>query len=309
MKKLYYAITIILSVLATVLFVILAMASLKEVSTAITSILIAGISAGFMTVSILGLKNNSVIRGVVLEKIGVLLIGFGALVLSVGLYKTVYLLQAILIAVPVCGIGAFCFKIGMNVIKKSGEKAGALIQNEEWNTYIENLCSKMPFLRETLRAGASMDDIKAAEAEIGVQFPEKLRGLYLANDGDNGEAVCGMMLGFHFLSLDILRMEWRRSYAKTRWVPIGSDGGGNFIGVDLEPGGNGQVINFGRDEQGRTVLAENLGAFFERFTRIVCSDDFYIGEYDDEKVILLGTDNIEEGAYLTDYLKSADSVK
>jgi cell wall assembly regulator SMI1 len=95
-------------------------------------------------------------------------------------------------------------------------------------------------------------------------------------------------------------------------MPIGSDGGGNFIGVDLELNKNGtvgQVIGFGRDEQGKTVLAENLAELFDRFTRIVCSEDFHIGEYDGEKVIVLGADDVEEGSYLTDYLKSADSVK
>ena len=34
-----------------------------------------------------------------------------------------------------------------------------------------------------------------------------------------------------------------------------------------------------------------------------------IGEYDDEKVILLGTDDIDEGAYTPDYLRRPDSVK
>ncbi|MBR3517606.1 MAG: SMI1/KNR4 family protein [Lachnospiraceae bacterium] len=184
-----------------------------------------------------------------------------------------------------------------------------VIRNSEWNMYVEKLCEKMPYLRETLREGASAEDIRAAETETGCQFPDLLKGLYLTNDGDNAEALCGMLLGFHFLSLEAMRSEWRRSYANTKWIPIGSDGGGNFIGVDLENGTNGQVISFGRDEEGKTVLAENLGELFARFTRIVCSEDFYIGEYDDEQVIVLGTDDVEEGSYLTDYLKSEDSVK
>ena len=65
----------------------------------------------------------------------------------------------------------------------------------------------------------------------------------------------------------------------------------------------------GRDEKEVTVLAESLGALFERFTRIVCSEDFYIGDYDGKDVILLGTDDVDEGSYLTDYLKSENSVK
>ena len=312
MKKIYYILTIILSGLVMALFVILAAASLSELTVALFSLIIAGIAAGFMIMSILGLKNDSAIPGVILEKIGILLAGFSLAVLMVGITKLQYILQALLIFVPFCAVGAFCFKKGIDVIKKKSDKAEVPIENKEWNTYVEKLYEKMPSLRGNLRVGASADDIKAAETELGVQFPDELKGLYLTNDGDDAGAVCGMMLGFHVLSLESMRSEWRRSYAGTKWIPIASDGGGNFIGVDLGPDGDGtigHVINFGRDEEGKTVLAENLGSFFERFTRIVCSEDFYIGEYDGEEVILLGTDDIEEGSYLTDYLKSADSVK
>ena len=207
--------------------------------------------------------------------------------------------------------------------------------NHKWNTYKESLCVKMPFLRRTLREGASAEDIRAAEEEIALSFPDELKDLYLSNDGDNNEALCGMILGFHFLSLDSLLSEWRsmkkiaenadinygsrfsstpegcirKCYADTKWIPICSDGGGNFIGLDLNPDVNGtvgQIINFGRDEYHKTVLAESLDAFFVRLTRILYSKDFHIGEYDGEEVIFFGP---EEGAHLTDYLKSEASVK
>ena len=324
MKKVYYILTSIAAVLVMLLFVLLAVASLSELPLALFSLILAGIAAGFIAVSILGLIKDSSVFGVVLEKIGILLIGFGLAVLLAGITDKGNIIQALIIFVPAFGVGAFSFKKGIDVIRKKKvkqeDRAGNFSENSsenpagnaEWNAYLEKLCEKMPYIWENLREGASMDDIKAAETEMGVLFPDELKGLYLANDGDNGESVCGMMLGFRFLSLESMRSEWRRSYSGTKWIPIASDGGGNFIGVDLGSDGNskaGQVINYGRDEQGRTVLAENLGAFFERFTRIVCSEDFYIGEYDDEKVILLGTDDIEEGSYLTDYLKSEKSVK
>ena len=205
---------------------------------------------------------------------------------------------------------------------RNGDRENALkvlVEHKDWgwNAYKEALFSKMPFLRETLRAGVSEDSIKAAEAEIGAAFPSELKGLYLTNDGDNNEALCGMMLGFRFLSLQAMLTEWRSmkaiaEYAGKRWLPFGSDNGGNFIAVSLDPdnsGKTGQVINFGRDERVMTVIADSLGALFERFTRIVNSRDFYIGEYDGEDVILLGTDDVDEGSYLTDYLKSENSVK
>ena len=187
----------------------------------------------------------------------------------------------------------------------------------EWNTYTKTLFLKMPFLKETLRPGVAGDSIKTIEAEIGFAFPAELKNLYLTNDGDNNEALCGMMLGFRFLSLDEMFSEWRimksiAEYADKRWLPFGSDNGGNFIGVNADPdssGKAGRVIFFGRDEQEETVIADSLGALFERFTRIIMSPDFYIGEYDGEEVILLGTDDSDEGSYLFDYLNSEDSVK
>lgn len=80
--------------------------------------------------------------------------------------------------------------------------------NHAWNIYKKELFTRMPALRETLNQGASEDAVRAAEAEIGVTFPAELREMYLANDGDEAE-ICGVLLGFHFLSLDELLSEWR----------------------------------------------------------------------------------------------------
>ena len=316
MKRNYYYFSIILSALAIVIFTILAIASKDEVSTAVTTFLAAGIGLGFLIVSILGLKNKSAIKGIILEKIGILFMGFGVIVLVIGFFSIDMILQAVLISIPACAVGAFCFAKGLNV---NGKKAGStkkadnssniaqkysisnypeldgiipaeyrgyinqviadynalddkafwekynlheiwftaeefsqekaegrlgfiivnllvdknfilqldwkeepadylndlrscwegeekivefdldndqrylakvpkevemesiyevkikdFVLNDEWNTYIEKLCSKMPFLRETLRDGASEDEIKAAEEEMGVQFPGKL---------------------------------------------------------------------------------------------------------------------------------------
>lgn len=56
-------------------------------------------------------------------------------------------------------------------------------------------------------------------------------------------------------------------YFHVKWLPIFSDGGGNFIGLDLDPDTNGvknQVIVFGRDEEDMYVIAEDLDRFFDR---------------------------------------------
>lgn len=59
----------------------------------------------------------------------------------------------------------------------------------------------------------------------------------------------------------------KKKYFHYKWLPIFSDFGGNYIGIDLDPdikGTKGQVINFGRDEEDMFVLAENLESLFDK---------------------------------------------
>lgn len=56
-------------------------------------------------------------------------------------------------------------------------------------------------------------------------------------------------------------------YFHLKWIPLIEDHGGNYIGVDLDPGPSGtkgQVIVFGRDEYEMFVLAPSWDAFLDR---------------------------------------------
>ena len=56
-------------------------------------------------------------------------------------------------------------------------------------------------------------------------------------------------------------------YFHFKWLPVFSDGGGNYIGFDLDPDTKGiknQIIVFGRDEEDMFVLANDLDQFFDR---------------------------------------------
>nr|MCR5126920.1 SMI1/KNR4 family protein [Lachnospiraceae bacterium] len=331
MRKIYYIVTSILAVLATILFVALTLSPSPEDdgSMFIITLLLIAMAAGCLVLSVIGLKNNNPIRPVVSEKAGILIGGFGVIVFVVGLFSDGLMLQALPIAIPALALGILCFVKG----KKKLEAAKAA---EKWEAYKEALFAKMPSPKATLREGASAADIRDAENELGLRFPEELKGLYLANDGDNKKSVCGMILGLHFLSLNEMRREWRsmkktledpainnncqststpegcikRCYGNNKWLPLASDASGNYIGIDLDPdihGTAGQIINWGRDEENKMVFAKNADAFWERLTGIVNSRDFFIGDYDGEDVILLGTDDIEEGTHLTDYLKHTAS--
>ena len=68
-------------------------------------------------------------------------------------------------------------------------------------------------------------------------------------------------------------------YFHNKWIPFISDGGGNFIGYDLDPeqsGTKGQIIIFGRDELESTVVGKSLTEFLTKI-----SDDlsFNNGKY------------------------------
>lgn len=332
MKKVYYISTIIFAVFVVLLFDVLALSALEEKSTAVGALLVSIIAIGCLILSITGLRKDQHVGGIFLEKIGIILIGFALIVLEIGLFSIENILQAIIIVIIAAILGALSFVAGIRLIKRKRTETFS------FNLYKEMLFERMPHLSKTLNEGVSSKDIREAENIIGIRFPEYLKELYLTNNGDDNEAICGMIMGLHFMSLESMLKEWRelkkiaddpkinnngsfsstpmasikRCYADAKWIPFCTDGGGNFIGIDLAPGPNGkagQIINFGRDEGNKAVLAKDMNAFFERLIRIIKSDDFYIADYDGEDVILLGTDDIEEGFHLTDYLKSADSVK
>lgn len=58
----------------------------------------------------------------------------------------------------------------------------------------------------------------------------------------------------------------KKKYFHIKWIPLISDFGGNYIGIDLDPDSNGtkeQVIIFGRDEEDMIVLANSWGEFLD----------------------------------------------
>lgn len=56
----------------------------------------------------------------------------------------------------------------------------------------------------------------------------------------------------------------KTDFVNSSWIPFLHDGGGNFIGIDNDPdinGAKGQIINWGRDEHDRFVIAKDLKEF------------------------------------------------
>jgi cell wall assembly regulator SMI1 len=141
-----------------------------------------------------------------------------------------------------------------------------------------------------LSPGCSEAELAELERLVGTDLPDDFMDLYRWRDGQKTRHYSGIFYGLPFISLAEVRQEWlgwkplfgdssfdspsfksapsgaiKEMYASPGWIPFAIDGGGNSLGIDLDPGPagtRGQVINFGRDEFEKFVLAPSLDAFF-----------------------------------------------
>lgn len=128
LKKVYYIMTGILSVLVILLLVIATIPSAAsrhgsdDLAGNLTTVLLAFIAAGFLFLSVKGMFQDCYIPGIMLEKVGVLFVGLGLIVFITGLLSQGKMLEALLICVPAFIIGVVCFIIGMKLINKKREQ-------------------------------------------------------------------------------------------------------------------------------------------------------------------------------------------
>lgn len=152
---------------------------------------------------------------------------------------------------------------------------------ERWATELD--------ARLDLNPGCDEGELDALELEIGHPLPEDFRAFYRIHDGQKRGADFGLIYGLPLMSLaeiaesrrrwDEIAATWsdhahqrclsgervKPLYANRMWVPFTHDWGGNHLGLDLDPGPTGlvgQVINFGRDEQDKYVLADSFTAMW-----------------------------------------------
>ena len=152
------------------------------------------------------------------------------------------------------------------------------------------LAEHVPALAADLAAPASEADIQILADTVGSTTTEPFAALYRFHDGQQSPTP-GLFFGLQFLSSAEAAQEWERwaeqlrddpalvtdieasavpegtvhaVYASGRWVPFASDGAGNHLAIDLDPGPDGtpgQVISFGVDEATRFLLAPSAAAF------------------------------------------------
>lgn len=163
------------------------------------------------------------------------------------------------------------------------------------------------YFQPFLNAPATIEEIQYAESEMGIAFPDELRNLYLAHNGEDKSGP-GLFFGLPFLSLDEVLDEWRiwkrieeddffnfdafsipTEYIKERyvnhyWIPISKDYGGNNLGIDVDPdekGKVGQVINFGRDEEVKYVIANRISDLLLFILQTLKNKNFTIHQEED----------------------------
>jgi cell wall assembly regulator SMI1 len=161
---------------------------------------------------------------------------------------------------------------------------------ESWQGIKAWFSEQRPEVLESLNPGAQATDFAALEKRFP-QLPEEFYQLYRLNDGQMDTLETGIFMGLPMLSLKEVAGELERQvqfleqypvleeatdrqsvppgwvkplYYSLNRIPIAHDSGGNYLGVDLDPGPAGrvgQIINYGRDEDYNFVIAQSLSEF------------------------------------------------
>ena len=173
----------------------------------------------------------------------------------------------------------------------------------------------IPDLLTDLNDGASNDDILDLERRLDVSMPVSFKTLYLQHNGQKGDVHSGLFYGMTFLSIENIFAQWsswdgyykdiqmvtkeskycksipenriKKMIANPKWIPIAYDHGGNYFGIDLDPdesGNLGQVINFGKDESTKYVIASDLTLFLAWYAQELEGGNFSIEVHEGEGV-------------------------
>jgi cell wall assembly regulator SMI1 len=173
-----------------------------------------------------------------------------------------------------------------------------------WDRIHVWLSANAPEVLKSLRPGATDEQLRAAEAEMGVALPDDVKACYRIHDGQRckkGEMWPPTFLyGLEWETLsDILNL-WRgmkglvddgtfgrwRSIPKgpirtdwwhPAWIPLTSDhhGAGHYLDLDPAAGGNvGQIIFWQNDDPGRYVESSSFTTWLAHF-----ADELEAGNY------------------------------
>lgn len=172
------------------------------------------------------------------------------------------------------------------------------------------MTGRLPNYGAHLNPGTEDGRIREIEVMGQVSLPQAYYAIYRDCNGEKPNSG-GLFFGLSLLSIDdaLSEMEGlydiidggldgldddctsniegvvKHDYLHKQWIPLLSDGCGNYVGLDFAPGPNGtvgQVINFGRDEDIKHAFAQSLDEFIDKFYHIleapevICEDGQYL---------------------------------
>lgn len=158
-----------------------------------------------------------------------------------------------------------------------------------------------------LRAGASVEEINAAEKMLGIELPSDVRSSYEIH---NGSTNALFPMGYYLLSLEEIVDEhdvWcgllsadelpqsnpesvgpiKQVWWSPRWIPITHSGGGDHDCIDLEPavgGAAGQIIVFDHERGPRRVSATNFTTWLQEFSNSLLQGEL---QFDGSKLVYI----------------------
>lgn len=147
--------------------------------------------------------------------------------------------------------------------------------------FLDELYNLLPGVRSQLNSPANAAELKELQSAFGYELPQELVEFLKRHDGER--IYSGIFCGLSFLSVSEMRQALtinrevyesenpranslpadfiREDYYNPGWFPFAADHGGNYLGIDFNPGTKGtpgQIINFGRDEETMFVLAASF---------------------------------------------------
>lgn len=158
-----------------------------------------------------------------------------------------------------------------------------------WQRIFAKGANERPDFREALglQQGASEEEFRDVETGLGFSLSEEMKDLYRVHNGQVREIgtecfvrnltlspLAEVLENWRFLQeefepdemepeadAEIKPMAWN-----PKWIPIASNGGGDYLCLDMDPserGQAGQVLYFWHDWGRRAVEASGLFAFLE----------------------------------------------
>lgn len=158
-----------------------------------------------------------------------------------------------------------------------------------WKHIIEKGTSLEDNFEEALnlQSGATEEDFQLLERTLGVKLPEELKSFYRIHNGQvwrmgsSGfirnltlSPISGIIENWTFLQEEFdpddleaeIDIEIKPYLWNPKWIPIASNGGGDYLCIDTDPseaGVVGQVLYFWHDWGRRSVEGKSLFAFIE----------------------------------------------